>query len=180
MAVQTRRELTLDSKDQLKALADRTRSKILRILEDAPASAKQLSGMLSMTHGRVGHHVKVLREAGLIEVVAERPVRAVTERFYGLTHDRLRFAVDTADRLGFLFGQAAREAAPSSQQPFDPPGAFVTARLKHDDAQRFHERLLELVEEFQAASDPEEGQVIGMAVAVFTTDTPPRRGEWTE
>jgi DNA-binding transcriptional ArsR family regulator len=176
MAVQTRRELTLDSKGQLKALADRTRSKILRILEDAPASAKQLSAMLSMTHGRVGHHLKVLRDAGLIKVVEERQVRAVSERFYGLSHDSLRFAVDSTDRLGFLFGQASQEAAPSSRQPFEPPGMFVTARLKPQAVQDFHKRLLALVAEFHDAADPDGSDVFGMVGAVFTTDMPPRSG----
>ena len=74
------RDLVMDSPDQLKAFADETRAKILRVLDDGPASAKQLSDLLKMSHGKVGHHMKVLREAGLIEVVEERPVRAVTER----------------------------------------------------------------------------------------------------
>lgn len=174
MTLQTREELTLDSTKQLKAFADSTRAKILRVLEDGPASAKQLSKMLAMTHGKVGHHLKILREAGLIELVEERPVRAVTERFYGLTHDRLRFAVREVDRLGYLFGQASREASPASGQPFDPPGALVTVRIRSAQAHLFHKRMMELVAEFEAAADPRGDAVFGMAAAVFATDTPGR------
>lgn len=167
--------LHITTPGQLKALANPVRAKILRMLEDRPASAKELGELLDMSHGKVGHHVKVLRDSGFIEVVDERPVRAVSEKFYGTTYDRLVFAVEGGDRLGFLFGQAAREALPASQQPFDPPGTLVTARLAPDTAAEFHRRLLKLAEEFAAASDDTGTIVYGMAAAVFATDTPGRR-----
>jgi hypothetical protein len=99
----------------------------------------------------------------------------VTERFYGLTYDRLRFATDADDRLGFVFGQAAREALPSSQQPFDPPGMLVTARMSRDQARQFHARMISLVSEFEKAAEPYGDEVFGIAGAVFATDTPKRR-----
>lgn len=169
-------ELAIDSGQRLKALANDTRARILTILEDGPASAKQLSDLLEMSHGKVGHHVKVLRESGLIEIVEERKVRALTERFYGLTYDRLTFTDDAGDRLRFILSQAAREALPTSDQPFDPPGALLTVRLTEEKAGEFHTRLLDLVMEFEAAADREAEHVFGMTGAVFLTDTPTRGG----
>lgn len=171
MALRTDVELLLDSPEQLKALADGTRSKILRILQDGPASAKQLSQMLDMTHGKVGHHMKVLRDAGLIEVVETRPVRALTEKFYGLTYDRLTMDESAGDRLQFLFAQAAREALPTRDQQFDPPGQFVTMRLDPDKASEVNRRLRELVEEVMSSERP-GGQPFGLVVSLFNTDTP--------
>lgn len=167
-----KREIVLDEPVHLKAFADETRAKMLRILEDSPASAKQLSTLLDMSHGKVGHHMKVLREAGLIEVVEERPVRAVTERFYGLTYDRIRFAARDDDRLGFLFSQAAREARPASEQPFDPPGVLLTVRMRSERAVEFHQRITELADDFEGSSDAEAADVYGIAASVFVTETP--------
>ena len=99
MSVHTDRLVDIDSQERLKALANDTRVKILGILADAPASAKDVSGLLNMTHGKVGHHMKVLSDAGLIAVVEERKVRAMTEKLYGPTFDRLTFSVPGADRL---------------------------------------------------------------------------------
>lgn len=171
MALHTGVELLLDSPEQLKALADPTRSKILRILQDGPASAKQLSEALEMTHGKVGHHVKVLRDAGMIEVVETRSVRALTEKFYGLTYDRLIMDEKAGDRLQFLLAQAAREALPSSEQAFDPPGLFVTVRLLPDKAAEVNRRLRSLVEEV-VSSEHVDGEPFGLVVSLFNTDTP--------
>lgn len=171
MTLHTRAEVRLETTEQLKALADPTRAKILRILEDGPASAKQLSEVMGMTHGKVGHHVKVLREAGLIEVVDEVPVRAVTEKFYGLTHARIIMADSAGDRLRFALAQAAIEALPAAQQPFDPPARFLTMRLAPEKAEELQERLADIVREAVDAEDA-EGDPFGMVVSVFRTDTP--------
>lgn len=165
------RDLALDSPQRLKALGDTTRAKILRILEDGPASAKQLSDAMSMTHGKVGHHVKVLREAGLIEVVEERKVRAVTEKLYGLTYDRLTMDEVAGDRLEFALAQAAREALPTVHQPFDPPAVFLTTRLSPDRAREVNEKLTEIADEVAAADEP-GGEPYGLVASLFRTDTP--------
>jgi DNA-binding transcriptional ArsR family regulator len=172
MSVHTRTELVLDTAARLKAVANDDRARILRILGDGPASSKELANLTGMSHGKVGHHVKVLREAGFIQVVEERPVRAVVERFYGLAYDRLRFAYAGANRLQFALDQAAREAA--EDQPFDPPGVFLTARIDREQAQEFHERLLELAEEFASHEERTSPLVFGFAGSVFLTETPSR------
>ncbi len=125
-----------------------------------------------MTHGKVGHHIKVLREAGLIEVVEERPVRAVTERFYGLTYERLRFKTDSHDRLEFTLAQAAREALPTADQPFDPPAVFLTVRMSPERATHFNRRIRELADEFGQGGGDGAANVYGLTASVFLTDTP--------
>ncbi len=176
MTLHTAQELVLDTPQRLSAIADETRSRILRTLQDGPASAKQLSELLGMSHGKIGYHVKVLREAGLIEVVEERPVRALTERFYGLTFDRLSFALGGADRLQFTLAQAAREADITARQPFDPPALFVTARISPQRAAEFNEAVSDLVTQFAGSSDPAAEDMFGLVAGVFLTDTPRREG----
>lgn len=173
MTVHTSRQLVLTTPEQIKAIADPTRTRILQVLEDRPASAKQLAGLLDMTHGKVGHHLKVLERHGLVEVVEERAVRAVTEKLYGLTYDYLRVEMPDGgetDPLVFLFEQAVREAAPAAAQPFEGGRRLYSIRMPEERAAEFAHRLEQLADEFAASGG--EGPVFGFAAAVFRTTTP--------
>jgi len=118
--------------------------------------------------------MNVLRDAGLIEVVEERKVRALTEKLYGVTYDRLTFSVPGADRLRFALEQIAREALPSHEQPFTPPAQVVSVRMTEERAAGFHSRCLALVEEFVSSEDPSATTSFGMGTTVFLTGTPTR------
>ncbi len=101
-------------------------------------------------------------------------MRAVIERFYGLSHDYLRFGDNTSDRLKFTLAQAAREAVPTSSQPFEPPGVFLTVRMSQEHAADFHRRVLMLANEFNDNGDGKAANVYGFTASVFLTDTPSR------
>src|SRR5216684_9014266 len=77
--------LVVGQPDQLKALGDDLRSKIVIMLRDRAASTTELAQKLGLPKGTVGHHVKVLEKAGLVQVVRTRQVRAMTEKLYGRT-----------------------------------------------------------------------------------------------
>lgn len=165
----------LTKPDDLKAIAHPVRSRILQVLDDRPASAKQLSVLLRESHGKIGHHLRVLADRGLVQVIEERKVRAMTEKLYGLTYERLRVefpatSQDGGDRLRFLFGQAAREAARAEQQPFSPQGRLYSVRMPADRAAEFAQRLIALADEFADASG--EGRMFGFAGAVYATNLP--------
>ena len=71
--------------DQLKALGDELRGRIVVMLRDRAQSVSELAAKLKLPKGTVAHHVKVLEGAGLLKVVRTRRVRAVTEKYYGRT-----------------------------------------------------------------------------------------------
>ena len=148
MPVHTARELVLTEPAQIKAIAHPVRTRLLTALELDPASAKQLAGSLDLTHGNVGHHLKVLERAGLVEVIEERRVRALTERIFAPTYDHLRIEVGdgSVDKLRFLFEQAAREAAPQDQQPFSDQGRLYAVPMPQERAVEFVERLIALAD----------------------------------
>lgn len=50
------------------ALADESRLTVLEMLRDGPASAGQLAAALPIARPGVSRHLRVLREAGLVEV----------------------------------------------------------------------------------------------------------------
>jgi len=58
------------------------RCRLLTIFAERSASPTELAQDLGIPVGDVSYHVRTLREAGVIELVAERPVRGSTEHFY--------------------------------------------------------------------------------------------------
>ena len=77
--------VTADRPEQLKALGDPTRITILTLLLERSATTTHLAEALGKPKGTVGYHLKVLESAGLIRIVRTRPVRAMTEKYYGRT-----------------------------------------------------------------------------------------------
>ncbi|HMM93716.1 MAG: winged helix-turn-helix transcriptional regulator [Micrococcales bacterium] len=64
----------------LQALADPGRRTVLAILRDHPATAGELAQALPIARPGVSRHLRVLREAGLVEVRAEAQRRIYTLR----------------------------------------------------------------------------------------------------
>jgi len=64
----------------LQALADRSRRTLLEILRDRPATAGELATALPIARPGVSRHLRVLREAGLVEVRQEAQRRIYTIR----------------------------------------------------------------------------------------------------
>lgn len=52
----------------LRALADENRRTVLETLADGPATAGELAALLPIARPGVSRHLRVLREAGLVEV----------------------------------------------------------------------------------------------------------------
>lgn len=66
----------------LKTLADARRLNILRRLMLRPATLSQLGQELGEHPARIRHHVKVLENAGLVELTSTRAVRGFIEKYY--------------------------------------------------------------------------------------------------
>lgn len=68
----------------LQALADPSRRTVLEILRDHPATAGELADALPIARPGVSRHLRVLREAGLVDVRQE-----AQRRIYSLRTDPL-------------------------------------------------------------------------------------------
>ena len=64
----------------LQALADPSRRTVLEILRDHPATAGELADALPIARPGVSRHLRVLREAGLVDVRAEAQRRIYSLR----------------------------------------------------------------------------------------------------
>src|SRR5437762_6605018 len=76
---------------QIKALADPLRQQILGAFVSEPRTTKQVAGLLGQPPTKLYHHVDLLERVGLIELVATKPKRGTTEKYFqAIAH---RFAV---------------------------------------------------------------------------------------
>ena len=64
----------------MQALADQSRRTVLEILRDHPATAGELADALPIARPGVSRHLRVLREAGLVEVRRDAQRRIYTLR----------------------------------------------------------------------------------------------------
>lgn len=68
--------------EQLKLLADPLRLRLVYAFAEEPRTTKQVAEALGEKPTRLYHHVSLLEEAGLLELVETRPVRGTTEKYY--------------------------------------------------------------------------------------------------
>jgi len=158
--------LVISEPAQLRALGDELRARIVGLLRERAASASELSALLELPKGTVGHHLKVLEKAGLIHVVRTRRVRAVTERYYGRVA-RL-FLIQSEDEL--VLGVAAASfralAVELGNSPEIAMHGHVRVRLTPADAKRFNRRLDKVLGDARAA-DADDGETWGVAAAMY-------------
>ena len=153
------------------AMGDPTRTRILNALGWQPASAKRLSEHLEMTHGRVGHHLKILEKAGFVELAHERQVRGLTERIYRTTFDYVTVQLDdpTFDEVRFFFQLCGHLTSPSTPTPIARRRRLHVTRMTRKRAMEYAQRLQELADEV-AQDDEDNGETFALAGAVFRTD----------
>lgn len=158
------------SQEQARLLTEPTRSEIIRLLAQRPATTSQLAQTLGRPRGSMGHHLKALEAAGIIRVVRTRKVRALTEKYYGRVADTYLFPEMEGEEMPPLLAEALADMRSSLRGPV----GFLTLRhsgLSEDDATLFELRLLELAEEF-ATQEPSGDQVFGLVIGLYPTARP--------
>jgi DNA-binding transcriptional ArsR family regulator len=165
--------LVVSDPEQIRALGDELRGKIVRGLRERARSVSELAEELGLPKGTVAHHVKVLEKAGLIRVVRTRQVRALTERYYGRVARLFMIQSEEypdADRAFAASGLriAAEELRPAREGQESSFG-HVYARLSLEDAQRLKRRLDKLFEDFRAREKP-DGDLYGFVSAIYPAE----------
>jgi DNA-binding transcriptional ArsR family regulator len=173
----------LTEPSQVKAIGHPLRTTILGLLHERAATVNELAVALERPKSTVAHHVKVLADAGLVQVVRTRRVRAIEERFYGRTARMFYVAVERSadgDEMPRDFNDFEVAARESSAAYRDGKlwGFVRHARISEAQASEFWGRMAELVGEFEQL--PRSGETMyGFAVGVYPTDHPtlPSGGE---
>lgn len=72
----------LENLEQVKAMANPIRLRILELLREKPMTTKQISSHLGESPTKLYHHVDLLEKTGLIDLVETRQRRNLTEKYY--------------------------------------------------------------------------------------------------
>jgi DNA-binding transcriptional ArsR family regulator len=168
-----------DTPARLKACGDPLRALILDLVLERAMSVTELAERVRRPRGSVAHHVDVLVDAGLLQVVRTRRVRAVDERFYGRTGRTILFPDHAHDGDLPFFADARAIIDLEAPQP-EQVGGFTLrhARIAPEDAAEFHRRLMDLALEF--VSHPRSGtREYALLAGIFPTTRPvaPPQGE---
>ncbi len=171
-------QLTVDSAEQHRALGNLTRHRILGLLLDRAMTGAQLADALGVLKGSVSFHLRMLERAGLVRVVRTRPVRGVTERYYGRTARRYDLDRPGGDDDGTGTPMLLRTVADEAERVGDAAQTNLTtltrARLDPERAAHFQDRLTALIEEFRAEPASDEAAYT-LAVAYFRSEPEVRR-----
>jgi len=167
--------LYITTAQQLKAFSDPTRSRILGIIQNQPATAKQIADRLGATPGAIGHHLHVLEATGLAKVVARRLVRGIVANYYtrtarifnyNLPHEVAGSASLSLEIMTKARDELVEALATIENDPFQTDG-FPHIRLSPERAQVYFERLQALIEDVLHETPDPNGEVYGILVAMF-------------
>ena len=165
---------TITTTQQFKAISDPTRSRILGIIQNQPATAKQIADRLDATPGAIGHHLHVLEAAGLAKVIARRLVRGIVANYY--TRTARIFLYDLPEEIKGdlsveldIMTRARDELAEAIVTVDDPlrKDGFPHIRLSQERAETYHERLEALIDEMLNEAPDPSGEVYGIFIAMF-------------
>lgn len=168
-------QLVIRTMEQYKAIADPVRTRMLGIIQNEPATAKQIAVRLKMAPGTAGYHLQVLEEAGLAQVAALRKVRGIIAKYYTRTArifsyelppevagghlSSLEIAGEMRDELSEALGDFGPDASISD--------GLARARLSPAQLERFKERVIALFDEFSTATPDPDGKVYALGMALF-------------
>ena len=195
-------EFIIDDLETLKVVSDPLRLQILQYLAQEPRTVKEIAAELGVPPTKLYYHVNLMEKHNLIQVVETRIVSGIVEKQYLRTAFNYRIqrgllspGGDSGDEtlnrlLSTLLDDTRRDIRRSvqaglidlnSDAPPNPLALMLqreTCRMSPEKAAAFHERLLELVEEFRE-EDPDptaihEGQAYAL-VAIWYPSTRVRK-----
>jgi DNA-binding transcriptional ArsR family regulator len=167
--------VSVETDQQLHAIGNLTRHRVLRVLRDEPATVTQIAARLGIAKGSSNYHVKVLAKAGLIRVVDTRKVRGVTELYYGMAGKVIRLPDSGSGQPDILMRHALADAEAA------PDGADKDMRLRHLRLSRENfdlavEKVTALHAELAALHDPQQPAADFFSALYRPRDTKPQDG----
>ncbi|GAA1667554.1 hypothetical protein GCM10009765_16260 [Fodinicola feengrottensis] len=144
--------MEITTPEQFKALGHSFRQRLLFALGQQPATISQLAKILSARKGNVDHHLKVLRDAGLVRIAETRTVRGGTEHYYQRSSRRIRVLSPEATSTAAMLAAFAQEL---SIAPVEPLLNLRHLRLTAAQAERLRNALEGLVDTAEDAGDGE-------------------------
>ncbi|MFI5527726.1 ArsR/SmtB family transcription factor [Kitasatospora sp. NPDC051853] len=145
--------LHLSTDEQLRAVSNLTRHRIMAVLRFEPSTITQIADRVGIAKGSSSYHVRILEQAGLIKVVRTRKVRGVIERYYAMAARSIVLPDPGEGGPDVLMRHAVADLEAS---PSDGERHVRMAHLRLTDEQfaELGARLEALADEYRALSDP--------------------------
>ncbi len=167
--------IIINTVQQLKAISDPVRSRILGIIQNQPATAKQIADTLKASPGAIGHHMHVLESAGLAQVVARRLVRGIVANYYTRTARIFKYDLpreitgDTSINLNIMSRayEEQAEAETNEEEDVYQCASFPHVRLSQQRAAYYSKRIQTLVDDLLQEKPDPEGKVYGVLISMF-------------
>jgi DNA-binding transcriptional ArsR family regulator len=168
-------QVAITTFDQFKAISEPVRSRILGIIQNQPATAKQIASRLGATPGAIGHHLRVLEEAGLAQIVARRLVRGIVANYYTRTARIFKYNLPEDVKGGMSASlqiidmardELAEAQATSKEDPYQCE-SFPHIRLSPERARYYAKRIEALVDDVLHEKPDPDGEVYGILLGMF-------------
>jgi DNA-binding transcriptional ArsR family regulator len=177
--------LELTSAEQVRAIGDPLRTTILGLLHERAATVTELATAVGRPKSTVAHHVKVLTEAGILQVVRTRRVRAIEERFYGRAARMFYVGLGRQGTEGqlppdFNDFEVAAEESKAAYDAGEMRSLIRHARIPEERAAEFWQQVAQLIHTFDQlprAGDTTYGLAVGLYPIVDYPTLPPTADE---
>ncbi|WP_034287116.1 ArsR/SmtB family transcription factor [Amycolatopsis benzoatilytica] len=155
----------VETAEQLRAVSNLVRHRVLAVLRDEPATITQVAERLGIAKGSSSYHMRVLERAGIVHVVRTRKVRGVLERYYAIAGRGIQLPEPVAGQRDVLMQHALDDLA-TAEQGSERYVRLGHSRLSEDQFAEFERRLEALLDEMIEARDP-AAPAATVAVAFF-------------
>jgi DNA-binding transcriptional ArsR family regulator len=145
--------LHLTTDEQLRAVSNLTRHRIMAVLRFEPATITQVAERLGLAKGSSSYHLRLLERAGLVKVVRTRKVRGVVERYYAMAARSIELPDPGEGGPDVLMRHAVAdlEAAPKDRER---RVGMLHLRITEEQFTELGARLVALAHEYRELSDP--------------------------
>lgn len=141
------------TEDQLRAVSNLTRHRIMAMLRFEPATITQIAERVGLAKGSSSYHVRLLERTGLVKVVRTRKVRGVTERYYAMAARSIELPDPGEGGPDVLMRHAVADLEESPADSERHVG-MMHLRLTDEQFTELGARLQALAAEYRELSDP--------------------------
>jgi len=156
----------ITSVEQLKAIADVLRLRIIDVLQDRPMTVTQLGERMGMAPAKIHYHVRELEKVGLVQLVETREKSGILEKYYqpiakDISVSKYLFlnappdeslATTSAwfDQVKDGFQEALRAALERKDEEPNLMLAFTHVHITREEFQQLGKQLYELVRPYES------------------------------
>lgn len=189
-----RERYEIETIEQLRAIADTLRIRIIDLLEKQPMTVTQLGERLGLAPAKVHYHVRELERVGLLELVETREKGGILEKYYQpIAHiintnkallaasvDEVQGALrNVLDQISDGYLQAfGRRFDEPKDETFEPGMISIShLHMTREEQRQAWNQIYEILKPFENRRETEGEKEILMALLSYPLASPPREQE---